>query len=454
MRTRSSRATGPCLKTRGQPQQPVRPAAHPPRGGKPEHRARGGGARDEPPGRDRPARGASPRPTVGVITNVGTAHIENLGSQRGDRRSRRVTWWRVPRRGRAPRSSMSTTPRVMRPRPSAPPGRVLRFGRAPGGRRVGARGRAQFDASGRYHFAVHADHAGGGRSDVRGGRTRRDDGDQRARREPQPACARGGLRARRTSPRGLAAYRGQSPVGSSRSRAARWWAAPDQRHLQRESRSRWSEALAHPHPRCRRRGRAWGRRSSETWASSETESRCAARTKGPESWRGRDSASTALFAAGRVNAERDDPRRPRPRPGSSTRAATFASETHAEEEVAERALAGLEPGDRVLVKGSRAMEHGARRGPLARGIRRGDAKPRCSTTCSTRWSGDIGAFNVFRYITFRTGAATLTALFLARSCFGPPGDPPALRSCASANPSARSVPTTSRRRARRRWAAS
>ena len=28
-------------------------------------------------------------------------------------------------------------------------------------------------------------------------------------------------------------------------------------------------------------------------------------------------------------------------------------------------------------------------------------------------SSDLGAFNVVRYITFRTGAATLTALFLA-----------------------------------------
>ena len=34
-------------------------------------------------------------------------------------------------------------------------------------------------------------------------------------------------------------------------------------------------------------------------------------------------------------------------------------------------------------------------------------------------SGDIGAFNVFRYITFRTGAATLTALFIAFAV-GPP----------------------------------
>ena len=34
-------------------------------------------------------------------------------------------------------------------------------------------------------------------------------------------------------------------------------------------------------------------------------------------------------------------------------------------------------------------------------------------------AGDIGAFNVFRYITFRTGAATLTALFIAFA-FGPP----------------------------------
>ncbi|MEM7409283.1 MAG: phospho-N-acetylmuramoyl-pentapeptide-transferase [Myxococcota bacterium] len=34
-------------------------------------------------------------------------------------------------------------------------------------------------------------------------------------------------------------------------------------------------------------------------------------------------------------------------------------------------------------------------------------------------AGEIGAFNVFRYITFRTGAATLTALFLAFT-FGPP----------------------------------
>ena len=28
-------------------------------------------------------------------------------------------------------------------------------------------------------------------------------------------------------------------------------------------------------------------------------------------------------------------------------------------------------------------------------------------------ASDISAFNVFRYITFRTGAATLTALFLS-----------------------------------------
>src|SRR3990172_686440 len=28
-------------------------------------------------------------------------------------------------------------------------------------------------------------------------------------------------------------------------------------------------------------------------------------------------------------------------------------------------------------------------------------------------ASDVGAFNVFRYITFRTGAATLTALFIA-----------------------------------------
>ena len=33
-------------------------------------------------------------------------------------------------------------------------------------------------------------------------------------------------------------------------------------------------------------------------------------------------------------------------------------------------------------------------------------------------ASDVGAFNVFRYITFRTGAATLTALFIAFA-FGP-----------------------------------
>ncbi len=34
-------------------------------------------------------------------------------------------------------------------------------------------------------------------------------------------------------------------------------------------------------------------------------------------------------------------------------------------------------------------------------------------------ASEIGAFNVFRYITFRTGAATLTALFIA-FLVGPP----------------------------------
>jgi phospho-N-acetylmuramoyl-pentapeptide-transferase len=34
-------------------------------------------------------------------------------------------------------------------------------------------------------------------------------------------------------------------------------------------------------------------------------------------------------------------------------------------------------------------------------------------------ASDVGAFNVFRYITFRTGAATLTALFIA-FVVGPP----------------------------------
>ena len=29
------------------------------------------------------------------------------------------------------------------------------------------------------------------------------------------------------------------------------------------------------------------------------------------------------------------------------------------------------------------------------------------------FASEVGAFNVFRYITFRTGAATLTALFIA-----------------------------------------
>jgi hypothetical protein len=34
-------------------------------------------------------------------------------------------------------------------------------------------------------------------------------------------------------------------------------------------------------------------------------------------------------------------------------------------------------------------------------------------------ASDVSAFNVFRYITFRTGAATLTALFIA-FMVGPP----------------------------------
>ena len=35
------------------------------------------------------------------------------------------------------------------------------------------------------------------------------------------------------------------------------------------------------------------------------------------------------------------------------------------------------------------------------------------------YASEYGAFNVFRYITFRTGAATLTALFIA-FMVGPP----------------------------------
>ena len=58
--------------------------------------------------------------------------------------------------------------------------------------------------------------------------------------------------------------------------------------------------------------------------------------------------------------------------------------------------------------------HGAHRRATAQCDRRRRELTRCSTTCSIPLSlRDTASFNVFRYITFRTGAATLTALFIA-----------------------------------------
>ena len=70
------------------------------------------------------------------------------------------------------------------------------------------------------------------------------------------------------------------------------------------------------------------------------------------------------------------------------------------------------------------------------------------------FSDQIGPLNVFRYITFRTGGAIMTALLFVFLLV-----PPSSTSCASsrarASPSARTGrPRTSPRRARRPWAGS
>ena len=65
----------------------------------------------------------------------------------------------------------------------------------------------------------------------------------------------------------------------------------------------------------------------------------------------------------------------------------------------------------------------------------------------------IPGLNVVRYITFRTAAATLTALFIS-FIVGPWLIRATRARCASASRSARSARRTRRRPARRRWAAS
>ena len=107
----------------------------------------------------------------------------------------------------------------------------------------------------------------------------------------------------------------------------------------------------------------------------------------------------------------------------------------------------LRPGDVVMVKGSL----GSRMGPLVealvakyppRGPRKLAAatedRTACSITCALELDGPVPLLNVFRYLTFRTGPAIMTALFFV-FLFGPAHDlAAASRSRAGAS---RSAPT-------------
>ena len=68
----------------------------------------------------------------------------------------------------------------------------------------------------------------------------------------------------------------------------------------------------------------------------------------------------------------------------------------------------LRAGDAVLFKASRGV--GLERAVAAL---LGKSLTPCSTACSIRWRSRFPVFNVFRYITFRTAMAAVTALVVA-----------------------------------------
>ena len=74
----------------------------------------------------------------------------------------------------------------------------------------------------------------------------------------------------------------------------------------------------------------------------------------------------------------------------------------------------LRAGDILLLKGS----HGSKMYQLAKALSdkasTSDAgKKTCCITCSYRLPGEFGPFNLFRYLTFRSGGAVFTALLLS-----------------------------------------
>ena len=209
---------------------PAHPAAR-----EAEHAARRRRAGHEPPRRDRAAGGDRASPTSASITNVGTAHIEFLGSPRGDRRGEGRPVAALPARAACPARTWTTS--ASRPRPGGRPAPCSATGARPRMPTIRARDPVRFE---------------GGRFEVR--RSRAPAGAPPSRSSAASRRPRSSTRWRQLQSRWRPALSlEESPQGLERLRARAPAACPhgpldgrrhrDRRHLQRESRSRCAVAL-------------------------------------------------------------------------------------------------------------------------------------------------------------------------------------------------------------------